>query len=110
MGDFVRAVGGWWVGAVLLVVGIAWIVVLEPGSLPAGVVVTVVGMIIVLVGAYRAYRRVALERNDPQSRPEPDAVRFTIKTGRPYAGIPSGLNSLIIPTSVSSTGRTPPSS
>ena len=51
VGDFVRAVGGWWVEAVLLVLGIAWIVVLEPGSLPAGVVVTVVGMIIVLVGA-----------------------------------------------------------
>jgi hypothetical protein len=81
---------------VLLVVGIAWIVVLAPGALPAGEL-TVVGMIIVLVGAYRAYRRVAPERDDPQTPPEPEAVRFTIKTGRPYAGIPSGLNSLIIP-------------
>ena len=96
MGNFVRAVGGWWVGAVLLVVGIAWIVVLESGALPAGVL-TVVAILIILVGAFRAYRRVVPEQEDPQTRPEPDDVRFTIKTGRPYAGIPSALNSLIIP-------------
>jgi hypothetical protein len=43
------------------------------------------------------YRPVAPEQDDPQTRPEPDDVRFTIKTGRPYAGVPSALNRLIIP-------------
>jgi hypothetical protein len=81
---------------VLLVVGIAWIVVLESGALPGGVL-AVVAILIILVAAYRAYRRVAPEHDDPQTRPEPDDVWFTIKTGRPYAGIPSALNSLIIP-------------
>ncbi len=96
MGDFVRAVGGWWVGAVLLLVGIAGPVVFDWGGL-FSVFVIAVGMLIVVVGAYRAYDRIEQGRDEPGSRPEPDHVGFTIKAGVPYLGIPSGVNSLIIP-------------
>ncbi len=96
VGDFRRAVGTWWLGALLLLllllVGIAGAVVLKWGA-----VLAAVGMVIVLVGAYRAYHRIAQERDQPRSRPEPDHAGFTVNAGAPYAAIPSGLNSLIIP-------------
>ena len=95
MGDFLRAVGTWWLGALLLLLlllGIAGAVVLKWGA-----VLAAVGMVIVLVGAYRAYHRIAQERDQPRSRPEPDHAGFTVNAGAPYAAIPSGLNSLIIP-------------
>ena len=95
MGDFVRAVGGWWVGAVLLLLGIAGTVWVNWGGLSAGLF-TAVGMLIGLVGAYRAYDRTAQGRDEPRSQPEPGAG-FTIKAGVPYPGIPSGVNSLIVP-------------
>ncbi len=52
MGDFVRAVGGWWVGALLLLVGIAGAVVFDWGGLFSGLF-TDGGTLIVLVGIYR---------------------------------------------------------
>ena len=58
---------------------------------------TAAGMLIVLVGAYRAYDRVAQEPDEPRSQPEPDIAGFTINAAVPYAGIPSGVNSLIVP-------------
>ncbi len=96
MGDFVRAVGGWWVGALLLLVGIAGAVVFDWGGLFSEFL-TAGGMLIVVVGAYRAYDRIAQGRDEPRSRPEPDHAGFTINAGVPYPGIPSGVNSLIIP-------------
>ncbi len=96
MGDFVSADGRWWFGAVLLLVGIAGMVWFNWGGLSAGLF-TAVGMLIVLVGAYRAYDRLGQEPDEPRSRSEPDRAGFTIKAAAPYAGIPSGVNSLIIP-------------
>ncbi len=95
MGDFVRAVGGWWVGAALLLVGIAGAVVFDWGGLFSGFL-TAGGMLIVVVGAYRAYDHIAQGRAEPRSPPEADAG-FTIEAGVPYLGIPSGVNSPIIP-------------
>ena len=95
MGDFVSADGRWWFGAVLLLLGIAGMVWITWGGFSAGLF-TAVGMLIVLVGAYRAYDRIGQGRNDPRSQPESGAG-FTIKAAVPYAGIPSGVNSLIIP-------------
>ncbi len=96
MGDFVRAVGGWWSGAVLLLVGTAGAVWFDWGGLFSGFF-TAGGMLIVVVGAYRAYDRIAQGRDEPGSPPEADHVGFTIKAVVPYPGIPSGVNSLIIP-------------
>ncbi len=96
MEDLLRAVGGWWFGAVLLLLGIVWAAVLGWGALLAALL-TAAGMVIVLVGAYRAYHRIGQERAEPQSPPQPDEARFTIKAATPYTGIPSGVNSLIIP-------------
>ena len=95
MGDFVRTVGGWWLGAVLLV-GIAGAVLFSWTGLSAGFF-TAVGMLIVLVAAYWASNRIAHEQHEPWSQSETDHARFTIKAAVPYAGIPSGVNSLIIP-------------
>ncbi len=83
------------VGAVLLLLGIAGAVLFDWGGVSAGLF-TAAGMLIVLVGAYRAHDRIAQEPDEPQVRPEPGAG-FTIKAGVPYAGIPSGVNSLIVP-------------
>jgi hypothetical protein len=96
VGDFVRADGRWRFGAALLLLSIAGIVWVNWGGLSAGSF-TAVGMLAVLVGAYRAHGRIAQGRDEPRSRPEPDNGRFTIKAAAPYAGIPSGVNSLIIP-------------
>jgi hypothetical protein len=81
---------------VLLVLAVAWMAVLAPGALPAAVI-AVIGLVIVLVGAYRAYGRIAEEKDERRPRREPDEARFTIKAATPYTGIPSGVNSLIIP-------------
>jgi len=99
VGDFLRVVGSWGLGALLLLlllVGIAGAVVLQWGAVSAPLLAAV-GMVIVLVGASRAYHRIAAERDQPRSRPDPDHAGFTVNAGAPYAGIPSGVNSLIIP-------------
>jgi hypothetical protein len=96
MGDFVGAVGGWWSGAVLLLPGIAAVASINRGGLTAGFL-GAVGMLLVLVGAYRAYHRIAQERDELQARLEPDGARFTINAAVPYAAIPPAYNSLTIP-------------
>ena len=92
MGHFVRAVGGWWVGAALLLVGIAG-AAFDWGGLSAGFL-TAGGMLIVLAGAYRAYAHVSLERDELRARFD---TRFMIKAAVPYAVTPPGVNRLIIP-------------
>lgn len=96
VGDFVRAVGGWWLGAVFLVVGAAGAVLLNWGGyLAAGL--TAVGMLLFLAGAYRAYHRVSQQRDELWARLDPDETRFTIKAAVPYADMPFVINRLIVP-------------
>jgi hypothetical protein len=96
MGDFVGAVGGWWFGAVFLLLGIATAAFVNRGELSAGFLIAV-GMLIVLVGAYRACDRISQERDELRARLGPDGARFTINAAVPYAGIPPARNSLTIP-------------
>jgi len=95
-GDFVRAVGGWWLGAVFLVVGIAGAVLLDWGGYFAAAL-TAVGMLLFLTGAYRTYHRVSQQRDELSGRLGPHETRLTIKAAVPYAEMPFVINRLIVP-------------
>ena len=95
-GDFIRAVGGWWLGTVFLVPGIAGAVLLDWGGYFAAAL-TAVGMLLFLTGAYRTYHRVSQQRDELWARLDPDETRFTIKAAVPYAEMPFVINRLILP-------------
>jgi hypothetical protein len=84
LADFLRAVGLWWLGGVFLLLDIAGAASFDewrglPVWLLAGV-----GVLLLLVGAYRAYAEVATDRDFFRGELESPRPRFTIRAGTPH--------------------------
>jgi hypothetical protein len=81
--SFIRAVGWWWLGAVLVLADAAAFVGLEWRGFPIWAVAGI-GFLVVITGAFLAYRDVALERDELLAESTTDGPRFKVEAGMPY--------------------------